>query len=98
VLRWSTGRRAAHSLTQALRPALAARGITVHGAYPGGIDTDMVAGVDVPKTPPAHVAAGILDGVAAGKEDIFPDPNSQQMSEMWRTDPKAVERALAGAA
>jgi NAD(P)-dependent dehydrogenase (short-subunit alcohol dehydrogenase family) len=77
---------------------LAARGITVHGVYPGGIDTEMLAGIEAPKTAPADVAAGILDGLAADLEDIFPDPNAQAMAEIWRADPKAFERALAGAA
>ena len=49
---YSASKAAAHSLTQALRPVLAARNITVHGVYPAGIDTDMVRGLDVPKTPP----------------------------------------------
>ena len=39
-------RSVAHSLTLALRPILARKGITLHGVYPGGIDTDMLAGVD----------------------------------------------------
>ena len=95
---YSASKAAAHSLTQALRPVLAARGITVHGVYPAGIDTDMLAGVDVPKAPPAEVAARLLDGLAAGKEDIFPDANAQTMATVWRSDPKAVERTLAGAA
>ena len=95
---YSASKAAAHSLTQALRPVLAARGITVHGVYPAGIDTDMLAGVDVPKAPPAEVAARLLDGLAAGEEDIFPDANAQAMSTVWRSDPKAVERALAGSA
>jgi len=95
---YSASKAAAHSLTQALRPVLAARGITVHGVYPGGIDTDMLAGIDAPKTAPAAVAAGILDGLAAGHEDIFPDPNSQAMSELWWSDPKGFERAFSGAA
>ena len=95
---YSASKAAAHSLTQALRPVLAARGITVHGVYPAGIDTDMLAGVDVPKVPPAEVAARLLDGLAAGEEDIFPDANAQAMSIVWRSDPKAVERALAGVA
>ena len=47
-----------HSLTQALRPVLEAKGISVHGVYPAGIDTDMLAGIDAPKTPPAEVAGG----------------------------------------
>ena len=92
---YSASKAAAHSLTQALRPVLAARGITVHGVYPGGIDTDMIAGIDVPKTAPAQVAAGILDGLAADEEDIFPDPTAQAMAPTWWSDPKAFERAFA---
>lgn len=95
---YSASKAAAHSLTQALRPVLAVKGIAVHGVYPGGIDTDMVAGIDVAKTPAAEVAAGILGGLAAGQEDIFPDPNSQAMSQVWWTDPKSFERAFSGVA
>jgi NAD(P)-dependent dehydrogenase (short-subunit alcohol dehydrogenase family) len=93
---YSASKAAAHSLTQALRPVLAPRGITVHGVYPGGIDTDMLAGIDAPKTPPAEVASGILAGLAADQEDIFPDPNSQAMSQVWWSDPKSFERAFSG--
>ena len=59
---YSASKAAAHSLTQALRPVLAERGISVHGVYPAGIDTDMIAGIDAPKTPPAQVAAGCSTG------------------------------------
>jgi NAD(P)-dependent dehydrogenase (short-subunit alcohol dehydrogenase family) len=93
---YSASKAAAHSMTQALRPGLRARGIEVHGVYPGGIDTDMLAGYDVPKAPPADVAEAILDGIAAGREDIFPDPTSEQMSATWLSDPKAFERAFSG--
>ena len=95
---YSASKAAAHSLTQALRPVLAAKGIAVHGVYPGGIDTDMLAGVDAPKTPPAAVAAGILSGLALDQEDIFPDPNPQAMSQVWWSDPKSFERAFSGIA
>jgi NAD(P)-dependent dehydrogenase (short-subunit alcohol dehydrogenase family) len=95
---YSASKAAAHSLTQALRPVLAARGVTVHGVYPGGIDTDMLAGIAAPKTPPAEVAASLLDGLEADEEDIFPDPNALAMAAVWRTDPKGFERAFAGAA
>lgn len=95
---YSASKAAAHSLTQALRPVLAQRGISVHGVYPGGIDTDMLAGIDAPKTSPAEVAAGLLDGLAADQEDIFPDPNSRAMSSTWWSDPKSLERAFSGAA
>jgi NAD(P)-dependent dehydrogenase (short-subunit alcohol dehydrogenase family) len=95
---YAASKAAAHSLTQALRPVLAARGVAVHGVYPAGIDTDMVAGIDTAKTPPAQVAAGLLDALAAGEEDIFPDPNAQAMAPTWRTDPKTFERVFSGAA
>jgi hypothetical protein len=54
--------------------------------------------VDAPKTPPSEVARGILAGLAADQEDIFPDPNSQAMSQVWWTDPKSFERAFSGVA
>jgi NAD(P)-dependent dehydrogenase (short-subunit alcohol dehydrogenase family) len=95
---YSASKAAAHSLTQALRPALAAKGISVYGVYPAGIDTDMLAGIDAPKTPPANVAAGVLAGIAADQEDIFPDPNAEAMSQIWWSDPKSFERAFAGTA
>jgi NAD(P)-dependent dehydrogenase (short-subunit alcohol dehydrogenase family) len=95
---YSALKAALHSLTQALRPALAARGISVRSVYPGGIDTDMLAGIDAPKTAPAAVAAGILDGLATDQEDIFPDPNAQAMSQTWWSDPKGFERAVSGEA
>ena len=93
---YSASKAAAHSLTQAIRPVLGQRGIAVYGVYPGGIDTDMLAGIDAPKTPARIVAAGILDGLAAGHEDIYPDPTSRQMSTLWASDPKAFERAFSG--
>ena len=95
---YSASKAAAHSLTQALRPVLAERGIAVHGVYPAGIDTEMVRGIDTPKSPAADVAAGVLDGLAAGEEDIFPDPNARAMAATWWRDPKSFERAFSGAA
>jgi NAD(P)-dependent dehydrogenase (short-subunit alcohol dehydrogenase family) len=93
---YSASKAATHSLTQALRPVLARKRIRVHGVYPGGIDTDMLAGIDAPKTPPAQVAAGILDGIAADEQEIFPDPNARAMAQTWWSDPKAFELAFSG--
>ncbi len=93
---YSASKAALHSMTQAIRPGLAARGVAVHGVYPGGIDTDMLAGFDAPKTAPRIVAENIVAAVAAGDEDIFPDPTSQRMAKLWAGDPKAFERAFSG--
>jgi NAD(P)-dependent dehydrogenase (short-subunit alcohol dehydrogenase family) len=87
---YSASKAAAHSLTQALRPLLASRGITVHGVYPSTIDTDMVAEVDLPKTPPAEVAAGILDGLAEDQEDILPDPGAPRPIRSVAARPQSV--------
>ena len=92
---YSASKAAAHSLTQALRPVLKAKGISVHGVYPAGIDTEMLAGWDVPKTPPQQVAEWLLDGLAADEEDIFPDPNARAMAPTWWASPKEFERAFA---
>ena len=81
---YSASKAAALSLTQSLRALLAGRGISVHAVMPGPIDTDMVRDLDVPKTPPADVARGTLDGVERGEEEVFPDPMSQSLAEGWR--------------
>jgi NAD(P)-dependent dehydrogenase (short-subunit alcohol dehydrogenase family) len=92
---YSASKAAAHSLTLSVRPALTRAGVSVHGVYPGGIDTDLLAGVDAPKAAPRAVADAILDGLAAGRQDIYPDPTSAQMSELWNRDPQAFTAAFA---
>jgi NAD(P)-dependent dehydrogenase (short-subunit alcohol dehydrogenase family) len=73
----------------------AKRGITVHGVFPGRVDTDMARPFEMPKTPAIDVAHATLDGVEAGEEDIFPDPMSRQLYSAWRQDRKSVERHFA---
>jgi NAD(P)-dependent dehydrogenase (short-subunit alcohol dehydrogenase family) len=94
---YSASKAAQHSLTQASRALLAARGVTVLGVYPGPVDTDMTK--DLPpqfeKTPPGDVATAILDGVEAGDEDIFPDPFSVAIGDQFNSSPKDVERQMA---
>lgn len=92
---YSASKAAAHSMTQALRSELAGRGIRVVGVYPAGLDTDMLAGFDVPKAAPDAVAATIVDRVLAGDVDIYPEAVSQQMSTIWLSDPKRFEREFA---
>jgi len=92
---YSASKAAAHSLTLALRPALTRAGVSVHGVYPGGIDTDMLAGIDAPKAAPRAVADAILDGIATGRQDIYPDPTSAHMGELWNRDPQGFTAAFA---
>ena len=91
---YSASKAAASSITQALRVELTKKRISVHGVFAGAIDTDMVRGMEMAKTSPEEVARGILAGVEQGLDDISPDPMAQGLLEMWRRDPKAVERQL----
>jgi NAD(P)-dependent dehydrogenase (short-subunit alcohol dehydrogenase family) len=82
---------AAWSVTQSLRVELARRGVRVHAVFPGPIDTDMIRTFAVAKTSAPEVARAVLDGMAAGVDDIFPDPMSMEVAETWRRDPRAIE-------
>lgn len=94
---YSASKAALLSLTQSQRALMAARGVSVHAALPGPIDTDMVRALDIPKTPPDHVARAIFDGLERAEEEIFPDPMSQLFSEGWRAGvAKQLERQNAG--
>ena len=93
---YSASKTAAHSITQALRAELRGRGITVLGAYPGGIDTDMLAGVEAEKAPPEVVAARIVTALAAGETVVFPDDASAGAGSVYLSDPAKLEQMLTG--
>jgi NAD(P)-dependent dehydrogenase (short-subunit alcohol dehydrogenase family) len=95
---YAAAKAASLSLTQALRVALAGKGVRVHAVLPGAIDTDMVRAYDMPKTAPEVVARAVIAGVEAGDDDICPDPMSRELYALWRGDPKAFERQLSAMA
>ena len=88
---YNASKAAAWSMTQSLRATLAVRNIKVMGVFPGAVDTDMIKGVDMPKTPAAEIARAIVDGIVGDSEDVFPDPMSSSVYEQWKLDHKAVE-------
>ena len=93
---YSISKAAAFSLTQSLRAALAGRGVMVHAALAGPVDTDMGPRIDIPKAAPASVARAIVDGVEHGEEEIFPDALAESVAEGWRNSAsKALERQFA---
>jgi NAD(P)-dependent dehydrogenase (short-subunit alcohol dehydrogenase family) len=92
---YSASKAAAASVTQSLRALLRDRKISVHGVFPGAVDTDMIRGFEIPKTAPADVAAAILGGIEANEENIFPDGMAQGGYQAWREDPSAFERQMA---
>lgn len=92
---YSASKAAAYSMTLALRSELAGRKVAVHAVLPGPIDTDMVRGMEMPKTSPEAVAKAIVEGVERGHDDIAPDPMAADVVGQWGRDPKAVERQFA---
>ena len=93
---YSASKAASHAMTQALRSELRPKGVAVHGVYPAGIGTDMLAHPSIPHSSPEEVAAGLLAGVEAGDEDIFPCALSRAESVVYLDDPKALEHLHSG--
>jgi NAD(P)-dependent dehydrogenase (short-subunit alcohol dehydrogenase family) len=91
ITSYSISKAAVHSLTQATRAHLAPHQVFVAGVYPGPIDTDMARDIPMEKTSSAAAANAILDGIEARREEIFPDPYSQDLGALYQRDPKAVE-------
>lgn len=93
---YSASKAASHSMTQSFRRELRDRRITVLGAYPGGIDTDMLAGVEIAKAAPEVVARRIVAGLSAGETVVFPDDVSADAGSVYLSDPLKLEQMLTG--
>lgn len=92
---YSASKAALFSATQAMRAELKAQNISVHGIFPGPIDTDMGRDFNMKKASAEDAAENIVAGLLAGNEDIFPDPMSANLSALWGKDPKGLERQFA---
>ena len=95
---YSASKAAAHSITQALRAELGPKGVSVIGVYPGPVDTDMAAEVDMPKATPQQVAGEILDAVESGAEEVFPDDMARDIQRQYGEEPKKLELSIAAMA
>lgn len=83
---YAASKAAAWSLTNGVRLELAGQGTQVTGLVVGSVDTDMMAGYDVPKSDPADVVAAALDGLESGAPEVLADDDS-----------RALKAALSGA-
>lgn len=89
---YSVTKAAVHSVTQGYRGELAESNVLVAGVYPGAIDTDMTKDMEMGKDTPENVAKAVVDGLAAGQEDIYPDVMSEQLGAGYGASPKNIER------
>lgn len=95
IATYSASKYAVQSLILAARASLASQGTHVIGVYPGPIETDMAADLEMDKFPPEQVARETIKAIADGKtEDVFTDAFSQETYAAFRADPKAVEAQM----
>ena len=88
---YSASKAAAWSFTGSARAELRARGTHVVGVHLGYMDTDMVAGLDVPKIAPEDVARQLLDAVESGAEEVLADLPARQAKVALSGDPAGLE-------
>jgi NAD(P)-dependent dehydrogenase (short-subunit alcohol dehydrogenase family) len=74
---YSASKSAAWSFTNSSRVELARQGTQVVGVHVGFVDTDLTAGLDTDKIPPATVAESALDAVEAGASEAVVDEFSR---------------------
>jgi hypothetical protein len=53
----------------------------------GAVDTDMLAGYDIPKSAPADIVRTALDGIEAGQIEIVADEWSAHVKASLAADP-----------
>jgi NAD(P)-dependent dehydrogenase (short-subunit alcohol dehydrogenase family) len=93
---YAASKAAASSMTQVIRASLGGKNISVHGVFPGPVDTDMMREINIPKSAARDVVTEVFEGLESGAEDIFPDPFSREAHAVWQRDPKSLERRFAG--
>jgi NAD(P)-dependent dehydrogenase (short-subunit alcohol dehydrogenase family) len=87
---YAAAKSAEWSLTSAIRLELAEQGTLVTGLILGATDTDMMAGLDVPKNDPADVARAALDGIEAGALEVLADAASVHAKAALSADPSVA--------
>ena len=83
---YSVAKAAEWALTNGVRLELAKQGTLVTALHMGAVDTDMMAGFDIPKLDPADVARAALDGIEQGSLEVLADDWSRQ-AKTAVTDP-----------
>ena len=81
------------SLTNSLRQELRGQNTHVLALHVGLMDTDMTAGLEVPKSSPVNVAAQTLDGIEAGAFEVLADDASRHVRAALSKDLRHVPGA-----
>ena len=94
---YAASKSAAWSLTNGLRHELREQNTQVTGVHAGFIDTDLVRGIDAPKSSPASIVNAAFDGLIAGASEVLADDSSRQVHRGLSTDPAVyLQPAIGG--
>jgi NAD(P)-dependent dehydrogenase (short-subunit alcohol dehydrogenase family) len=78
---YAASKSAAWSLTNALRHELAAQHTQVTALHMAFVDTDLVRGIDAPKTSAEDIVRRALDGLEAGLDEVLADERTQRVKQ-----------------
>ncbi|MGV9214258.1 SDR family oxidoreductase [Micromonospora sp. RB23] len=84
---YAASKAAEWSLTNGIRLELADQKTLVTALALAIADTDMMAGVDIPKLPPHEVVTQALDGLEAGKIEVIADKPTANVKASLSRDP-----------
>jgi NAD(P)-dependent dehydrogenase (short-subunit alcohol dehydrogenase family) len=78
---YAASKSAAWSLTNSLRHELAAQNTQVLALHMAFVDTDLVRGLEGPKTSPQDIVRLALDGLEAGADEVLADGRTQLVKQ-----------------
>ncbi|WP_193048545.1 SDR family oxidoreductase [Mycolicibacterium baixiangningiae] len=85
---YAAAKAAEWQLTNSTRLELAAQGTQVVGLHLSATDTDMLAGVDMPKNNPAEVIRQALDGLESGLDEVLADADTKAVKVLLAQPPR----------
>lgn len=91
---YAASKHAALALTDAVRFQLKAQGTQVVSVFSGYIDTDMAAGIDLPKVSPRQVAEQTLAAIRDGRDQAFADDLTEETDKAVRTNPEGMRAKI----
>lgn len=91
---YAASKHAALALTDAVRFQLKAQGTQVVSVFSGYIDTDMAAGVELPKVSARQVAEQTLAAIRDGRDQAFADELTEETGKAIRTDPEGFRARI----
>ncbi|MET7835068.1 SDR family oxidoreductase [Micromonospora sediminicola] len=94
---YAASKAAEWSLTNGVRLELAGQNTQVTALALAIADTDMMAGVDIPKLPPHEVVAVALDGLEAGMLEVVADRPTANVKASLSRDPALFYADIPGA-